>query len=64
MADIEVVFLKSGESPDIGVYEVGQARPISEIIFKDFKPRGICKRKKITEPETVKPKKGVSGHGR
>lgn len=61
MADVEAVFLKSGESPEIGVYEVGQERPISEGLFGVFKKRGICKRKKET---AKKPKREVSGDGR
>ncbi len=61
VADIAVVFLKSGESPEIGGFEVAQERSIPDHIAKVFRDRKICKYKK--QEMAKKPKKGVSGDG-
>lgn len=61
MADAEVVFLVSGDSPDVGVFEIGDERSIPENIAKAWLIRGICKRKR--QEVAKKPKKEVSGNG-
>ncbi len=57
---MEVVFLKSGESPEIGSFEVAQERDILDHIAKVFIKRGLCKAKRQV---TAKPKKEVKGDG-
>jgi hypothetical protein len=60
---MEVIFLKSGESPNIGSFEVGDERKISASIAMTFIERGLCKAKSKAAQKTVEPKKGVKGHG-
>lgn len=56
---MEVIFLQSGESPEIGSFEVAQERDISDHIAKVFIKRGLCKAKR----QVAKPKKEVKGDG-
>ena len=61
---MEVIFLKSGESPNIGSFKVGDERKIPASIAMIFIERGLCKAKSKVVQKTVEPKKGVKGHGR
>lgn len=54
---VDVVFLQNAGSSPVGAFEVGDERPIPEKIFKDFRDRGVCKRK------TSKVVKEVEGNG-
>jgi hypothetical protein len=60
---MEVIFLKSGESPNIGSFEVGDEKKIPASIAMTFIERGLCKTKSKAVQKTAKPKKEVSGNG-